>query len=856
MATKRQWLSILASLVIAITLAFFVPAFVFAEGDNGDDSEIIAPEQNELNEDEGEGGDAVDPIVFEHEELALDMSDFCNYSDKNNYDKDVYYTLNLVSGKADSFGSSKNSVVRIEDEEETSVKLYLRQPGAATIRAYDEDGNVAATCRIEVTATLRDIAVKPEDSNGYYDYDYDYDGGRTYIAPEKSLKLMASPCPSFAPITGGITWSSTDNEYAEVDENGLVTFKKRGAVSITAKADDVEGSYVVKWSGTATTDDGYTYKVKDDGTAEITAYNGSAEEIVIPEKLDGFAVTSIAGRERWYDGVFSSCDHLKKVTIPKSVESIGASAFSSCARLQKVVVNSDSDIPDRAFYECKYLTEVQLNGKPKNIGTYAFYECTSLKKIVIPEGLEEIGGNAFYYSGLNSITLPSSLKTIGGGAFAEASVGALNIGANVESIGLTGGVAAFNVAAGNSNYSSKGGVLFNKSGDTLILYPGKASAFHYTVPNGTGTIGKNAFAFADSTYDKGLHQLDFPETVKVIEESALPSTWNRLEIVFPKSLKRIDESNIPSVDDNYKLYYKGSKTDWNKIDIDIYENNGLTEGNITYNHNKTGLKLAKTSVSCTYAESPQIKLTYVDGTAVKYDDIITCSTNESVAYAGRNGKAGGNASSIYIYPNSYPKPTKGKVTVCVVAGGYAKDITVNVTGPTPLSKCTFTWGFVRWKNGNPVYDGKVQKPSFALNTADGSSIYSENYTYKYSNNKNVGTAKVTITGKGLCTGTITKTFSIVPDQTYILAESYGKNYITFKWQKEARQTTGYQIQYGLKKDFKGAKTVWIKNNKTIKKKIGKLKSKKVYYYRIRTYKKIGTKYYYSKWSSRLARKTK
>ena len=58
---------------------------------------------------------------------------------------------------------------------------------------------------------------------------------------------------------------------------------------------------------------------------------------------------------------------------------------------------------------------------------------------------------------------------------------------------------------------------------------------------------------------------------------------------------------------------------------------------------------------------------------------------------------------------------------------------------------------------------------------------------------------------------------------------------------------GYKIQYGLKKNFKGAKTITSKSGTAT---IKKLKLKKTYYIRVRVYKKISGKIYYGKWSNR------
>jgi len=75
----------------------------------------------------------------------------------------------------------------------------------------------------------------------------------------------------------------------------------------------------------------------------------------------------------------------------------------------------------------------------------------------------------------------------------------------------------------------------------------------------------------------------------------------------------------------------------------------------------------------------------------------------------------------------------------------------------------------------------------------------------------------------------------------------GKKSITVKWTKKTG-VKGYKIQYGLKKDFSGAKTVTVKSYKTTSKKISKLKGKKRYYVRMRTYKIVDGKTYYSEWS--------
>ena len=74
--------------------------------------------------------------------------------------------------------------------------------------------------------------------------------------------------------------------------------------------------------------------------------------------------------------------------------------------------------------------------------------------------------------------------------------------------------------------------------------------------------------------------------------------------------------------------------------------------------------------------------------------------------------------------------------------------------------------------------------------------------------------------------------------------------ITIKWKKKSN-ITGYQIQYSANSKFKkGNKTIKIKKVKTLSKKITGLKPSKKYYVRIRTYKIVNKKTYYSSWSKK------
>ena len=75
----------------------------------------------------------------------------------------------------------------------------------------------------------------------------------------------------------------------------------------------------------------------------------------------------------------------------------------------------------------------------------------------------------------------------------------------------------------------------------------------------------------------------------------------------------------------------------------------------------------------------------------------------------------------------------------------------------------------------------------------------------------------------------------------------GKKKVTVSWKKVSK-VSGYQIQYSTNSKMTKAKRVIVKKNKT-KVVIKRLKSKKILYVRIRAYKKVKNKTFYSQWSS-------
>ena len=142
--------------------------------------------------------------------------------------------------------------------------------------------------------------------------------------------------------------------------------------------------------------------------ADAFSYCRSLTSVTIPD-----SVTSIG------ESSFYKCTSLTSVTIPDSVTSIGYKAFGSCESLTSVTIpDSVTSIGDGAFSCCTSLTSVTIPNSVTSIGDSAFYDCTSLTSVTIPNSVTIIGVAAFSCcTSLTSVTIPDSVTIIGGSAF-------------------------------------------------------------------------------------------------------------------------------------------------------------------------------------------------------------------------------------------------------------------------------------------------------------------------------------------------------------------------------------------------------------------------------------------------------
>ena len=94
--------------------------------------------------------------------------------------------------------------------------------------------------------------------------------------------------------------------------------------------------------------------------------------------------------------LFLEDQRLESVVIPKTIEVIGANAFSGCRNLKQVTILGSSYISKGAFDDCCRLQDVYLSDNVTFIGCEAFSSCTSLQTLIIPKSVERIGSRAFW----------------------------------------------------------------------------------------------------------------------------------------------------------------------------------------------------------------------------------------------------------------------------------------------------------------------------------------------------------------------------------------------------------------------------------------------------------------------------
>lgn len=163
-------------------------------------------------------------------------------------------------------------------------------------------------------------------------------------------------------------------------------------------------------------------------------------------------------------------------------------------------------------------------------------------------------------------------------------------------------------------------------------------------------------------------------------------------------------------------------------------------------------------------------------------------------------------------------------------------------GAVPLSSATLA------PVADQPYTGKSLKPNVTMTYEGKPLVKNVDYTLSYTDNKKIGKSTITIKGIRHYCGTRKITFRIIPkNMSGFKAKKTSTKDITLTWKKNT-SADGYQIyrSSSLNGTYKRIKT--IKTYKTTSYKNTKLKAGQCYYYKIRSYKKVGKTTYYGNFS--------
>ena len=267
----------------------------------------------------------------------------------------------------------------------------------------------------------------------------------------------------------------------------------------------------IKWSF-----DSKTGTLTISGTGEMDDYN--EHDIKAPwKKYNNYMTNIIIENGITSIGNYAfRCSETFNITIPNSVKNIGKGAFAYCKNLTNVTIpNGVTSINYYTFDFCNSLTNITIPNSVTSIDNYAFSYCYSLKNITIPNSVTSIGWNTFEHcSSLTNITIPNSVTSIGDSAFSYC-------------------------------YSLK----------------------NITIPNSVTSIGWSTFEHCSS-----LTNITIPNSVTSIDNYAFKNCTNLKSITIPNSVTSINYSVFSGCTSLKDIYYEGTKSQWEKLDINLDEN--------------------------------------------------------------------------------------------------------------------------------------------------------------------------------------------------------------------------------------------------------------------------------------------
>lgn len=239
---------------------------------------------------------------------------------------------------------------------------------------------------------------------------------------------------------------------------------------------------------------------------------------------------------------------IKEIKMPRDLKHITRGVFQNCEKIEKIDLCNIIKIHKTTFTDCPSLSEITANTYNKAFSTKdVLYnkDFTKLLKVppaynkekfVVPDSVKIIDEAAFD-SCVNLTELDINNAVLEDSAiFNCPNFKKIIIGAGYkdyfspEKIKLCFALERIEVDPNNPYYKSVDGVLFNKSGEKLLIYPPAKPDSLYSVPDGTCEISEYAFFNVQN-----LTEVKLPDSVKYIGDH----TFERCS-----KLQKIDLSRV------------------------------------------------------------------------------------------------------------------------------------------------------------------------------------------------------------------------------------------------------------------------------------------------------------------------
>ena len=563
------------------------------------------------------------------------------------------------------------------------------------------------------------------------------------------------------------------------------------------------------------------------------------------------------GVTRIGNNAFDSMANLKEVTIADSVKIIGESAFQKNAALESLDMgNGVEEIGQYAFSMCTALKEVTTPATLNAMGQYAFNGCTSLEKLTLTDGLEEIGQYGFKNcTSLTDISMSDSIRSIGKEAFLNTAFVDAQSGNDL--------VICDNAVLGNNStgfYAENPCII--PDGITCIAdhaFDG-TTIYALELPESLRYIGKYSFSGKSyNTHDKRVEELDLKNVISV--DNGAFQYWHYINSVDLSKVTYLGGNafywcnllasvkmaeNMDYIGQDVFLSCKKLETIEvpkcvKSVDINSFACKGAANDKIYHDDNGDGFY---------YHEGMLLQVIAVSGVNYGTDIVIEEGTyiiaNRAFTQFNQNAsitsvtipesvKYIGDMGLNYLTDVYYAGDKNGWKAVCREDEYEFANATIHYakSSATDLSECTVSLDY-----STTEYTGEEKQPKVTVKNPEGVILkQGTDYRVVYTNNINVGTATVSVTGLEDYCGTVTKEFKITAVKaadvtaklsfakatyngkqktpTVTVTDSYGKKLVkdtdyTIAFANPTRKGVGrYKVTVTLKNNYSGTKTLWF-----------------------------------------------